>query len=607
MRLVPRRHPQGQARPRLREVPPHDRRLQTVAHAVRSRGRTVSAHGRASRCRVREVPRRPRLSRPRLQRLHAVPQGLAPPDDGPNLLLLPRHGAMGGGGARLRPREGRLRRWPARTRTWRARSATRPASAARSRTTGAQRATRTRIAKASERIAARVTPNQVSGRRGSTTRRARGSPWHDRHDGLECRKCHTSLSTPDVPLALKVLDFRGASRDCGSCHKDTHKGEFGRYCESCHRATTFKTKGFTHSRAPEFFSGSHQGLTCAKCHVRPSDPRVPEVRARTGARDAQPPRQRPAAAATRTCISGRSARRAIAATRSTRPSSSRPASHTTPARFHSPASTRQRRARSVIRLKRRRSHRAPARPRGCGPFRPSARRVTRTCTWARWTARARGATPQPRSRWRASTTSDWTTCSAWRRTRGFPCRSCHKTETGTVPDGLGHGDADEGGQDVSRLPPVRPESGAQWKTAIRDRASRAGMRREWAFGAGRPPASESDERVPRFPGRSACGRHPARLARARAPRCRKSGQREDAFPACGAARERCARPAGDRTRPLVSARNRQSARTAAPVCSPARRRRFAAGAGPRQFRPAAASDRGAPRVRQPTSAFRPPP
>ena len=96
-----------------------------------------------------------------------------------------------------------------------------------------------------------------------------------RHDGLECRKCHTSLSAPDVPLALKVLDFRGASRDCGSCHKDQHKGEFGRFCESCHRPATFKTAGFTHPRAQEFFAGSHQGLTCAKCHVRPADPRIP--------------------------------------------------------------------------------------------------------------------------------------------------------------------------------------------------------------------------------------------------------------------------------------------------------------------------------------------
>jgi len=97
----------------------------------------------------------------------------------------------------------------------------------------------------------------------------------DRHAGLECRKCHTSLSAPDVPLALKALDFRGASRDCGSCHKDQHKGEFGRFCESCHRPATFKTAGFTHPRAQEFFAGSHQGLTCAKCHVRPADPRIP--------------------------------------------------------------------------------------------------------------------------------------------------------------------------------------------------------------------------------------------------------------------------------------------------------------------------------------------
>jgi hypothetical protein len=102
-----------------------------------------------------------------------------------------------------------------------------------------------------------------------------GFPLAGRHEGLECRKCHTSLSAPDVPLASKVLDFRGSSRDCGTCHKDQHKGEFGRSCESCHRALTFKAAGFVHPRAAEFFAGRHQGLTCAKCHVRPADPRVP--------------------------------------------------------------------------------------------------------------------------------------------------------------------------------------------------------------------------------------------------------------------------------------------------------------------------------------------
>jgi hypothetical protein len=96
-----------------------------------------------------------------------------------------------------------------------------------------------------------------------------------RHEGLECRKCHTSLSAPDVPAALKVLDYRGANRDCGTCHKDQHRGELGRYCESCHRATTFKAAGFVHPRSPEFFAGRHQGVACVKCHVRAADPRIP--------------------------------------------------------------------------------------------------------------------------------------------------------------------------------------------------------------------------------------------------------------------------------------------------------------------------------------------
>ena len=96
-------------------------------------------------------------------------------------------------------------------------------------------------------------------------------PLAARHAGLACRKCHTSLSADDVPLVRKVADFKGLSQDCDACHKDRHKGEFGRRCDACHQPTTFKVAGFVHPRSPEFFAGRHAGVACVRCHVRTTD------------------------------------------------------------------------------------------------------------------------------------------------------------------------------------------------------------------------------------------------------------------------------------------------------------------------------------------------
>lgn len=94
-------------------------------------------------------------------------------------------------------------------------------------------------------------------------------PLEARHAQIPCRKCHTSLSAGDVPLARKVVDFKGLSAACEACHKDEHKGRFGRLCGSCHLPTmTFKVSGFVHPRSPEFFAGQHARVACEKCHVK---------------------------------------------------------------------------------------------------------------------------------------------------------------------------------------------------------------------------------------------------------------------------------------------------------------------------------------------------
>lgn len=102
-----------------------------------------------------------------------------------------------------------------------------------------------------------------------------------KHEGLACIKCHTNVSDPGVPLAKKVVDFKGAQGSCVACHesKDPHKGAFGRACDSCHRPTGFAAKEFRHSRAPDFYGGQHAQVACEKCHVPDKTPQPVRAKA----------------------------------------------------------------------------------------------------------------------------------------------------------------------------------------------------------------------------------------------------------------------------------------------------------------------------------------
>ena len=96
-------------------------------------------------------------------------------------------------------------------------------------------------------------------------------PLVGKHEKLACRKCHTGIAAEAVPPARKVIDFGGENPACATCHKDHHKGDFGRACDACHRSDTFKTAAFTHPRSPEFYTGRHAGVACVKCHAHPAD------------------------------------------------------------------------------------------------------------------------------------------------------------------------------------------------------------------------------------------------------------------------------------------------------------------------------------------------
>ena len=102
-------------------------------------------------------------------------------------------------------------------------------------------------------------------------------PLTGAHAPLTCAKCHKNATAARAGAA-RVVEFRGLSSACASCHTDVHKAELGKACEACHTTASFTVASFRHPRRPEFFAGQHQSVPCAKCHVA----RAPGTPARTG-------------------------------------------------------------------------------------------------------------------------------------------------------------------------------------------------------------------------------------------------------------------------------------------------------------------------------------
>jgi hypothetical protein len=125
------------------------------------------------------------------------------------------------------------------------------------------------------------------------------------HAGRECRSCHKTITAAGVPLAKKMLDYRGlGTSTCATCHVDPHRGQLGATCATCHTTRDFRVSTFAHPRFPELFGGQHAALRCEACHKPPApspsmaaSARAGAPPARTGtppARGAGPPDRSPA-------------------------------------------------------------------------------------------------------------------------------------------------------------------------------------------------------------------------------------------------------------------------------------------------------------------------
>lgn len=82
-----------------------------------------------------------------------------------------------------------------------------------------------------------------------------------KHAGQACDTCHLN--------AHNAADFKSTPTNCGACHQkdDTHKGEFGKECGTCHQPAAWKPATFDHNLSAFKLEGKHAEVKCADCHI----------------------------------------------------------------------------------------------------------------------------------------------------------------------------------------------------------------------------------------------------------------------------------------------------------------------------------------------------
>ncbi|MCF8473628.1 MAG: hypothetical protein K9G26_02945 [Emcibacter sp.] len=82
-------------------------------------------------------------------------------------------------------------------------------------------------------------------------------PLTGKHAAASCHLCHQDQKK-----------FREAKTDCFSCHEkdDSHKGDMGKDCSSCHDSSLWKTVKFDHAKTKFPLKGHHEKVACKSCH-----------------------------------------------------------------------------------------------------------------------------------------------------------------------------------------------------------------------------------------------------------------------------------------------------------------------------------------------------
>ena len=92
-----------------------------------------------------------------------------------------------------------------------------------------------------------------------------------KHVSVSCASCHRGDTSA---VNITRLGFTPLRRDCESCHRDVHRGQFAVsdtlpkvHCERCHTPSNWQATLFDHNRLTEYrLDGAHAKVPCAGCH-----------------------------------------------------------------------------------------------------------------------------------------------------------------------------------------------------------------------------------------------------------------------------------------------------------------------------------------------------
>ncbi|NDP21718.1 MAG: cytochrome C [Paludibacter sp.] len=91
------------------------------------------------------------------------------------------------------------------------------------------------------------------------------------HANLACSQCHYLKNEKGI----RTQKFIGLSMECGSCHKDSHQGQFeinGKTeCGKCHGTESWKNTKYDHNTSRFKLSGAHLKAKCGACHKEITD------------------------------------------------------------------------------------------------------------------------------------------------------------------------------------------------------------------------------------------------------------------------------------------------------------------------------------------------
>ena len=91
------------------------------------------------------------------------------------------------------------------------------------------------------------------------------------HTKQVCASCHFKKNSNGI----RVQEFKGNSKECSSCHKDNHVGQFAvnskTDCTRCHALTAWKDSKFNHDSSRFKLEGAHRNVKCIECHKQTTD------------------------------------------------------------------------------------------------------------------------------------------------------------------------------------------------------------------------------------------------------------------------------------------------------------------------------------------------